>query len=109
MLIMNFKNLAENLIIVIVCNASGAFAGYYAATNAIETQKDLIEQAIDKNTSEIQNTFQNEFKKVKNKKGEPINIVIDPNSNNVISNLDTTQALNVKTEKGFFRRMFSKD
>jgi len=112
----NFKNLTENLIITIVigllCGGIGAYAGYKSASESalamIEAQQPIIEMAIAKNTSEIENTFTNEFKKIKNKKGEAINIIIDPSTRSIISNKDTSQVITVEHKKGFFRRLFSR-
>ncbi len=86
----------------------GGVIGYKSAIGAIEAQQPIIQQAIEKNTSEISNTFSNEFKKIKNKKGEPINIVIDPSTNSVITS-DTNQVVTVEEKKGFFKRLFKKD
>lgn len=103
----NFKNLAENLIIVIVAGLLGGYIGFKSALGGIKAQQPIIEQAIQKNTSEISNTFQNEFKKIKNKKGESINIIIDPSTNSIISN-DSTQTVTVSERKGLFKRLFNK-
>lgn len=109
----NFKNTTENLLIVIVVmivsGFIGGYVGYKSASksslNMLEAQKSIIEMAIQKNSSEIQNTFTNEFKKIKSKKSEPINIVIDPSTKSVITS-DTNQIITVKEKKGFFKRLF---
>ncbi len=70
---MNFKNLSENLKIVIVATSVGAVLGYLASTQAnkqaIELLRPTIEQAIRKETTSITNEFKTEIKKLKNKKG----------------------------------------
>ncbi len=111
----NFKNTTENLIIVIIVMVisgfTGGYIGYQSASKStlktLSAQQPLIEMAIQKNTSEIQNVFQNEFKKIKNKKGEPINIVIDPSTKSIITS-DTNQVVKVEEKKGFFKQFFHK-
>lgn len=109
----NFRNLAENLIIVIVTTIAVGYTvnktTIKSMETALETQKQAIIESIKKETTKIEHNLNNTFEKKSFKKGEDINIVIDPSSNSVISNLDSTQALDVKTEKGFFKRLFKRD
>jgi len=110
----NFKNLTENLIIIIVvgllCGGIGAYTGYKSASESalsmIEAQQPIIEMAIAKNTSEIENTFTNEFKKIKNKKGEAINIIIDPSTNSVFQIKTQVKSLQLNTKKAFLNAYF---
>ena len=95
----NVENLIIALVVFIVGSAVGGFIGYKAALGAIKAQQPIIEMAIEKNTSEIQNTFQNEFKKIKNKKGEGINVILDSDADSELN------SNGVKAKKrGLFRR-----
>jgi len=88
---MNFKNLAENLIIVIVSGLLGGVIGYYASTKAnkqvVSQLTPTIEKAIDKET--IKNEIKNEIQIDKIKKSDSIKIILNPKNNqepiNVIS------------------------
>lgn len=85
------KNTIENIIIAlivfIVGSFAGGFIGYKAAVNAIGSQKEIIQQAIDKNTSEIQNTFSTEIKKLKNKNGNT-DLTTSPKMENQMENVN---------------------
>lgn len=114
-MIINWKNTAENLILVLIGVVAGAFLGYFISIKSsevmLESQKEIITEAIKKETTAIHNTVKTEINKVKNRKGEPINIVIEPNNdnelnqqNNKITSQDSTS---VPEEKlGFFKRLF---
>lgn len=112
---MSLKNIVENTIIsllVFIVGASvGGYIGYKASLSASElvlnNQKDLIEQAIKKETNHIENTVKTEIDKIKNKKGEPINIVIDPANKSIISDNDSAE-ITVEEKKGFFKRLFNR-
>jgi len=71
---MNFKNLAENLIIIIIVGILGAYIGYTASTKAnkqvLEAFMPLIQEEFKKETTKIENSFKTEIKKLKTKKGE---------------------------------------
>ena len=86
---MNFKNLAENLIIAIVVSLIGGFVGYTASlkTNkqAIELLRPVIEQAIIKETTSISNEFRTEIKKLKTKRGSTTTLEITPEIKSVIT------------------------
>ncbi len=109
---MNLKNTIENLILSIIIFIVGGLVGYKLSLNAVERtldyQKDVIVEAIRKETTAINNNVTTTFDKIKSKKSEPINIIIDPTTNSVISNKDTTQIITVEEKKGFFKRIFSK-
>jgi hypothetical protein len=79
----NFKNLAENLIIIIVTNILTAFIVYKVTvkTNikAIEAFSPTIEKAIDKET--IKNEIKNEIQIDKIKKSDSLVIKMDPTNN----------------------------
>lgn len=79
---MNFRNLAENLIIVIVSASVGGFIGYTASTKAnqqvVSQLTPTIERAIDKET--IKNEIKNEIQIDKIKKSDSIRIVMDPHN-----------------------------
>lgn len=76
---MDFKNLSENLIIVLFSTLLGAGIGYFASTysnkQTIQLLKPTIEEAIKKETTSIFNEYKTEIGKVKTNKGV---IKIDP-------------------------------
>lgn len=114
---MNFKNLSENLIIVIVSTIVGGGIGYFASTasnkQTIELLTPTIAEAIRKETTSINNKFETEIKKLKNRKGI-VELDIKPILENHIeqlneSNQDSTklQPETPKKEKrflGIFKR-----
>lgn len=110
------RNTIENIIIALVVfifgSATGGYIGYKAAkesaNSVIELQSETFKQAIEKNTTEVNNTISNEFKKVKNKKGEPINIIIDNATKSVITS-DTNQMVTVEKKRGFFKRILNRN
>lgn len=109
---MNFKNLSENLIITVVVFIIGGGVGYFASTLAnkqtIELLKPTIEEAIRRETTKIENNLTNTFEKKSLKKGENINIIIDPTTKSVITNSDTSRVITVQKKRGFFKRIFQK-
>lgn len=109
----NLKNVIENLVLILISVTVGVGIGAFVAIKVtdmvLDNQNQIIEAAINKNTTEIKNEFKNEFKKIKSKKSQPINIVIDPTTNSVISSKDSTQVITVEKKKGFFKRLFTKN
>lgn len=112
---MNFKNLAENLIIVIVAFSAGGYIGYKASIESnrmsIELLTPTITEAIKKETTNIKNEITNDIDvkihKVKKSDSLKINIVQDPNNDlkpkiKVESKKDTI----VKVEKKKKRKKF---
>ena len=79
---MNFKNLAENLIIVLISVLVGGFVGYQSSVisnkQTIQLLRPTIEQAIQKETTVISNEFQTYIRKLKNKNGN-LNFELNPN------------------------------
>lgn len=117
MAIINWKNTAENLILVLVGVIAGVAIGYYVSIKSaeamLENQKEIITEAIKKETTAIHNTVKTEINKVKNRKGEPININITPNTdqelkqqNNADQNVSQDSTSNPEQKRGFFRRLF---
>lgn len=108
------RNTVENIIIVlitvIVSTGTGSFFGYQAAINSaervIELQKPMIEEAIKKTTTTVHNDITNEFRKIKSKKSEPINIILDNKTKSVIT--DTNVFVRVEEKKGFLWGLFKK-
>lgn len=109
----NYKNLAENLIIIIVVGLLGGTIGYTASTKSnkqvIEQLTPTIQRAIDKET--IKNEILNEIevKVDKIKKSDSINININqiPDNNQKPKNVIVQKPDPVKPEKkGFFKRLF---
>ena len=82
----NFKNLAENLIIVVIVGLLGGTIGYTASTRAnkqvVQQLIPTIEKAIDKET--IKNEIKNEIdiKVDKIKKSDSINVNINQTPDN---------------------------
>lgn len=103
---MDFKNLAENLIIVLISALVGGGIGYMASTQAnkqtIELLRPTIEEAIRKETTSITNEFKTEIKKLKTRNGET-SIDIEPNFDNTIK--QSTDSIKPK-KKGLLKRLF---
>ena len=111
MINVNWKNLVENLIIVIVVSVSSMAAGYFFSINAAErmldNQKPIIVEAIRKETNQITNEFKTEIKKLKVKKDGVVDFDTYPNIDNENSNLKNNDSLPKKKKKeGFFKRLF---
>ncbi len=95
MLTINYKNLAENLMIVVVSVLLGGTIGFFAAVKShkltVEQLRPTIERAIDKET--IKNEIKNEIDIHKIKKSDSLKIIFDPTNNqkpiNVISRNDS--------------------
>jgi ribonuclease HIII len=111
---MNFKNLAENLIIVIVAVTIGGYVGYKASKESnkqtIQLLTPAIMEAIKKETTAIKNEFNTEIKKVKNRKGV-LTLDVKPIIDNQIKQKNTrdTTAQNVVQEPkktNWFKRLF---
>ncbi|WP_233860998.1 hypothetical protein [Tenacibaculum piscium] len=105
---MNFKNLAENLIIVIVSALIGGSIGYVASTSAnkqtIELLRPSIEEAIRKETTSITNEFKTEIKKLKNKGTGNVVLEIEPVLKTAIK--QKSDSIKPIKKKGFFKRIF---
>ncbi|MBU2923052.1 DUF3888 domain-containing protein [Winogradskyella psychrotolerans] len=112
---MNFRNLAENLIIVLISVSVGGYVGYTASTasnkQTIELLRPTIEEAIRKETTSISNEFKTEIKKLKNRKGE-LTLDVKPIIENQIEQHGDTITVTPKKESkdrpGFFKRLFGK-
>ncbi|TSE02598.1 hypothetical protein FOF46_30715, partial [Aquimarina algiphila] len=78
----NYKNLAENLMITIVVMISAMYGGYLvsisAAERMLDNQKSIIVESIRKETTSITNEFKTEIKKLKVKKDGNVDLNIDP-------------------------------
>ncbi len=111
----NWKNTAENLGIMILAATFGLIAGYLisiqSAERMLEQQKEIIELAIRKETTNITNSVTTEIRKIKGKKTDPVNINIDPNYNSEIQQSQATDSTPVAKSKGpgFFNRLFGKN
>lgn len=99
MINVNWKNLVENLIIVIVVSVSSMAAGYFFSINAAErmldNQKPIIQEAIRKETNQITNEFKTEIKKLKVKKDGVVDFDTYPdidNKNGIVRMNDTTES-----------------
>ncbi|TSE02430.1 hypothetical protein [Aquimarina algiphila] len=104
----NYKNLAENLMITIVVMISAMYGGYLvsisAAERMLDNQKSIIVESIRKETTSITNEFKTEIKKLKVKKDGNVDLNIDP----VLDNDATTIKVDSlhKKKKPFFKRIF---
>lgn len=117
----NYKNLAENLIIIIVvgalCGSIGYKAGYNGSTNAnkqvIEQLIPTIQKAIDKETikNEIKNEIDLKIDKIKKSDSLKINIVQDPvntlKPKSVI--IKKNDSIVPEKKRSWFGRLFSKN
>lgn len=120
MININWKNTAENLILILASVIVGVIIGYtisiQVASRMLEEQKSIIEMAIKKETTSITNQVTTEIKKIKARKNdEPINMVIEPKPVNTIEQetnmeIDTLIGPTKPAKKqGFFKRLFGKD
>lgn len=93
---MNFKNLTENLIIVIVAAVIGGVVGYFSASaaynNAYKATEPVILAAIEKTTTEVKQEISNSFRKVKIAENGGFELVTTPELNSEIQvpETDTT-------------------
>tara|TARA_R110002049_G_C8936073_1_gene544595 strand:- start:276 stop:626 length:351 start_codon:yes stop_codon:yes gene_type:complete len=113
---MNWKNTAENLLLVLIGIIAGVGIGYYVsitvAERMLDNQKDIIVEAIRKETTSITNEFKTEIKKLKNRKGT---VVLDVKP--ILENQIDQDEINTNTrdsipkpdkKKGWLGRLFSK-
>lgn len=105
---MDFKNLSENLIILLISALVGGGIGYMASTQAnkqtIELLRPTIEEAIRRETTSITNEFKTEIKKLKTRNGVTT-LDIEPNFDNTIE--QSTDSIQPKTKKkGLIKRLF---
>lgn len=114
----NWKNTAENLALILITGvlfcALGLFGGYRISIKVSETmlesQKSLIEQAIEKDNTAITNNVSTEIKKIKSKKSEPINLDLNPLMSAEISkNQEKDTVSEQQPRRSFFKRLFTKD
>ncbi len=86
----NYKNVIENIIYITVIAVLITGSNFFV----IKAQQDVMLSAINKQTTSITN----EFKKIKNKKGESINLNIDNKAQTIfIPDYDT-----IPEKKGLF-------
>lgn len=110
------KSIVIALVGVVVGLTTGfAIGSHISAKNTratvevfVNSQETVLLDAISNIGSRVETKIDNNFDKIKSKRSEPINIVIDPQTNSVISNADTSQVITVQKEKGFFKRIFNK-
>lgn len=109
---MNFKNTAENLLIVIICTSLGGVIGYNAShignRQTIELLRPIIEQAIAKETSAITNEFKTEIAKLKSKKGSEATLVVTPQIDSELTSEITKNDTIEKEKRGIFKKIFGK-
>lgn len=86
---MDFKNLAENLLIAIVVALSAGVVGYFSSLKATEAAivllRPTIEEAIRKETKHITNEFKTEIGKLKAKKDAEVIIETNPDVESAIT------------------------
>lgn len=109
---MNFKNVAENLVIVLIGIVFGSVLTFYMITQsnkALGKQlTPIIQQAIAKETTAITNEFITEIKKLKSKNGGNVELIITPDIDNKAQTNITKDSLPEKEKTGFFKRLFGK-
>lgn len=109
-MILNFKNLAENLIITIVVLIAGMYGGYLisisSAERMLENQKSLIETAIRKETTSITNEFKTEIKKFKVKKDGKVDLTVEPILDNDATTIKTLDSIMKPKKQGWYKRVF---
>ncbi len=101
----NFKNLSENLVIIVVSVLLGGVIGYAASVKShkitVEQLRPTIEKAIDKET--IKNEIKNEIRVAKIKKSDSVKIVLEPMNNqkpiNLIAAKDSCVALKLLSDR----------
>lgn len=94
---MNWKNTAENILILLLGILAGTILGFKVSITTakamLENQKELIQLAIQKETTAINNNVITEIKKIKGKKSQPINVIVRPNLDNTIRQNGTNTAI----------------
>lgn len=103
----NFKNLAENLIIVIISAMIGGAIAYYASTKANEQTIKLltptIREAISRETTTIKNEITHDIKvqidKIKKSDSLNINVTQHPNTSQKPNNKITVKQDSVKAKQ----------
>lgn len=110
----NWKNTAENLGLIIVAFLVGAAVGYFASTFTAQAMIDqmipTIEKAIDKETikNEIRNDIKVDIDKIKKSDSLTINIKQVPDNMQKPTNVITpTKDPIPEKKKGFFKRLFN--
>lgn len=110
----NWKNTAENIGILLIGVVAGTALGYYVsvttAERMLEAQKSIIELAIKKETTSITNQVRTEIRKIKARKGSSIQLVIEPTMKSEIEQQETnnTQIAQPEEKSNFFKRIFNK-
>lgn len=115
MMKVNWRNIAENLIITLISVMVGVFIGYKVSVKTsevmLESLKTTIELAIKKETTSITNQVRTEIRKIKSNKSGEIDLIIDPNTSSTINQTkDSTNLYPIITspkERGFFKRLFN--
>lgn len=109
----NWKNTAENLIIIIATLFVGAFIGYKASTltneKVLEQLIPTIERAIDKETikNEIKNEIDIDIDKIKKSDSLKIHINQIPENKQKPTNVIVQTKDSVVKKKGLFKRLFT--
>lgn len=113
---MNWKNTAENLLIVLIGVIAGVAIGYYVSVTTakamLDNQKEIIVEAIRKETTSILNEFDIDVKKIKNRKGE-LTLDVKPIIENQINQKEVNTNIQdtipePEEKKGWLGRLFSK-
>lgn len=112
---MNWKNTAENILIILLGILAGTILGFKVSITTakamLENQKELIQLAIQKETTAINNNVITEIKKIKGKKSQPINVIIRPDLNNTIQQEEENtviESVQPKKERTFIGRLLHK-
>ena len=101
---MNFKNLSENLIIVLISVSIGGFIGYRSSIHSnkqtIELLRPTMLEAIKVEKTVITNEFQTYIRKLKNKNGN-LDFNLDPSLESQIKQQNDTVKPKPKKRKRF--------
>ena len=113
----NYKNLAENLIIIIVvgalCGSIGYKAGYNGSTKAnkqvLEQLTPTIREAILKETTKIENKIDLKIDKIKKSDSIQINVNQQPKNNLEQQKIEVVKDTVPVKKRSWFGRLFSKN
>ena len=109
---MNWKNTAENILILLLGILAGTILGFKVSITTakamLENQKELIQLAIEKETTAINNNVITEIEKIKSKKSQPINVIVRPNLDGTVKQEEVNiepEKQEVKKDRTFFGRL----
>ncbi|WP_228235930.1 hypothetical protein [Allomuricauda sp. M10] len=99
---LNWKNIVENTIYIALIIAGMTINNKVT----ISEFEGMVQSAIQKETTKIENTFQTEIKKLKSRDGGTIDLKVNPEIDNKAQTIVTKDS--VPEKEGFFKRLFGK-